>query len=136
MNNEKITLNEFIRMFIAVSFLREYKCINLDNLIEYIKFIFQLDDEMFSAFLIEIDKIFAVLVEEGVISQKKDYEYLIGINENYPVMQEIKKQFDYFGRMNKIVSDFIYYSFLENKDDFHLDDPDNFLELGRVYKKI
>lgn len=135
-DNQIMNVEDFMDMFILVNYLRENRCINIDDLKRYLRHVFKKEksDQNYSfSFDIldaEIDTILNKMINEGLVSRVIDYEYLIRIHDQIPIKDILNHKMKYLGAMTKFVNSFVNYGIFQDKNNYLLiEDEDNFLEI-------
>ena len=137
MNDEKkITIEDFLYLFVAISYLHEQRYFNIDNLKEYIKKAFEFDNDVSLALFDEINRVIDKMCNEKIVERKANYNYLVKINDNIPYRQIVSRNSDYLNDVTNFLYAFINYGFLENRYNVELNNKDkNPFNLDKVYIK-
>lgn len=134
MEEEKISIEDFMHLFTTVGFLQEQRCFNIGNLKDYMQVAFKLNDDEVKSVNDEINRVIDDMVKEGYLSKVAGFEYLIKISETIPFMEYITKNFDYLNRMIKFLYNFINYTNLVDRE--HTKNyKDTDINIEKVYKK-
>lgn len=116
-NNKMMKIDDFMYMFVATNYLLENREINLKTLKEYIRTTyvenFKINDKEFVFDLIDekIDYVIKKMLNENIIS----YDDKIIVNDQIPLMNILKKNFNYLDKMLKFINNYMHYVFVQEK---------------------
>ncbi len=134
MENEKISLNDFMHLFITVGYLQEQRFFNLDVLKGFMMASFKLDDIEDKIVNDELNQIIDEMEKNGYVSKVKHFEYLVKINETVPFMEIVTKNFKYLDKMIKFMYNYIDYDYKVDRSKCHYNEED-LIPIEKVYKK-
>ena len=100
---EKISADDFMDMFAAISYLQEQRIFNADNLKNYIKTFYVVDDDVIK----QIDEKIARMVESKMISKVDNHEGLYRIGERIPFQEIIANNYGSADGMVDFFFDFV-----------------------------
>jgi len=134
MEEEKISIEDFMHLFTTVGFLQEQRCFNIRNLKDYMQVAFELSDDEEESISEEINRVIDDMIKEGYLIKESGFEYLIRISETIPFMEYITKNFNYLNKMIMFLYNFINYINLVDCE--HINNyKDANINLEKVYKK-
>ncbi len=131
---KKLSLDDFMDLFVTVSYLQEQRYFNLDVLKSFMKVAFKLSDE--EAILIndELDRIVGEMQEKGYVEMVKNFEYLVRINNSIPFMEIVTKNFEYLNKMIKFLYHYVSYDYQVDRNVCNYNEKDA-IQIEKTYKK-
>ena len=92
---EKIDIDDFMSMFVAVSFLQEQRFFNIESVKNYLQTFYQVDDDMVS----QINKIAIKMEEAKMLEKVPNYNSLYKISKRIPFKEIVFSNQEYLPGM-------------------------------------
>ncbi len=92
---EKIGVDDFLSMYVAVSFLQEQRFFNIESLKNYLQTFYQIDDEVIN----QINEIALKMEDTKMIEQVPNYDSLYKISKNIPFKEIVFGNQEYLPEM-------------------------------------
>ena len=106
-----INIDDFMSLFIAISFLQEQRILNIINIKNYLSYALELDDKTLKGIDSSIDK----MIEAKMISKVTGFDNIIKISKRIPFKEIVYDKYDYLEDMIELFYEYNNYCFgLEN----------------------
>ena len=100
---EKISIEDFMSMFIAVGYLQEQRLFNIESLKNYLRIFYAVDDNIVN----QIDFIAQKMEEAEMITKVDQYSGLYRISSNIPFERIISSNYEYADGMRNFFYNYI-----------------------------
>ena len=121
-----MSFSELVKMFLAIGYINEQRCINLSNLKNYMEKTISYDEKNDNLEMVIND-----MIQSGWVSRIPNFEYLLRINNSIPYLNLLSKSEDSLTIITDYFYGFINYNFIQDKDSF----SNSELNIEKVYKK-
>ncbi len=92
---ERIDIDNFMSMFVAVSFLQEQRFFNIESVKNYLQTFYQIDDDMVD----QINKIAIKMEEAKMLEKVPNYDSLYKISKRIPFKEIVFSNQEYLPEM-------------------------------------
>ena len=100
---ERISIDDFMSMFIAVSFLQEQRIFSIESLKNYLRNFYNVSDETID----ELDKIIIKMEEAKMLSKIPNHDSLYRIGKNIPFERIVSSNYEYADGIRDFFYDYI-----------------------------
>lgn len=90
-----INIDDFMSLFIAVSFLQEQRIINVENVKHYLELTYNLDKDT----LVWYDNSIQEMIDAGMVSRIPGFNNVLKISKKIPFKEIIYDKYDYLKEM-------------------------------------
>ncbi len=103
----KINIDDFMSLFVAVSFLQEQRLFNIENVKKYLESSLELDQDT----LKWVDNSINEMIEAGMISKVPGFDNVLKISKKIPFKEIVYDKYDYLEEMIDFFYEYNNYCF-------------------------